>query len=87
MIPHLQEFIPYDMALKLSELGYHNQIQGYYNIYNKHMFFSEHILHSEAIWAPSYEQVLNWLQVTHNKDVNPDKESIIEVISEISLKR
>jgi hypothetical protein len=87
MIPHLQEFIPYDMALKLNKLGYHNQTLGYYNIYSKHMFFSEHTLHSEAIWAPSYEQVLYWLQTVHNKDVNPDKKSITESISKISLKR
>ena len=87
MIPHLQEFIPYDMALTLSELGYHNQTQGYYNIYNKHMFFSEHALHSEAILAPKYVQVLYWLQTVHNKDVNPDKESITEAINKISLKR
>ena len=87
MIPHLLELIPYDMALTLSEMGYHNQKQGYYNIYNKHMFFSEHTLHSEVIWAPKYEQVLEWLQIVHNKDVNPDKESITEAINKISLKR
>ncbi len=86
MTPNLQEFVPYDIALKLNKLGYSNQTQGYYNIYNKHIFFSENILHSEAIWAPNYEQVLNWLRIVHKKNVEPTKEGIIEVINKISLK-
>ena len=85
MIQHLQEFVPYDIALKLRKLGYSNQTQCYYNIYNKHIFFCENYLHSEAIWAPNYEQVLDWLRIVRKKEINPTKEAIIETINKISL--
>lgn len=86
MTPQLKEFVPYDIALKLNKLGYSNQTQGYYNIYNKHIFFSENILHSEAIWAPTYEEVLDWFQTVHNMGIEPTEEGIIEAINKISLK-
>lgn len=86
MTPQLKEFVPYNIALKLSRLGYNNKTQGYYNIYNKHMFFSKHVLHNEAIWAPTYEEVLDWFQTVHNIGIEPTEEGIIEAINKISLK-
>ena len=86
MLTELQEYVPYSTALKLHTLGYTNEAHSYYNIYNKHIFFSNDTLHSEAIWAPTYEQVYYWLINELQLETKPNKEDIIESINKISKK-
>jgi hypothetical protein len=86
MMLDLQEFVTYDIALKLKKLGYSTPLTTYYNIYNKHVFFSNNGIHNEAIWAPNYKQTLDWLTIVFGLKIKPTKEYIIKAVNELSEK-
>ncbi len=74
-----KEFIPYEQALELKELGYDEECLGYYgteglkvtsdwylNPLNKNSLFLEpHITNNPKISAPLYQQAFRWFREKH----------------------
>ena len=77
--------VPFHIASKLNVLGFNKPSQKYYNIYNKCVFEYHSILHPEAIWAPSYNEVVEWFAMNHNLKVEPNDNSIIEALNKVSF--
>jgi hypothetical protein len=66
-----KEFIPYEQALALKELGFDEPCFGYF--YTEDKFFETKIKNSEleedcSISAPLYQQCFRWLLALANKD-------------------
>lgn len=78
-----KNYVPYDLALKLKEKGYTGPSNAYYNIYNKHIFIHTPINHREAIWAPTFGEVIDWFKENHNLDVLANVESIESSLNKI----
>jgi hypothetical protein len=78
-----KNYIPYDLALKLKEKGYNKPSNAYYNIYNKEIFTQTPTIHNEAIWAPTFGEVINWFKEYHNINVEPNYESIDNALNKI----
>ena len=72
----VDKYIPYDLAVKLHQKGFNRPVTAYYNIFNKHLFLKESSIHSEAVWAPTYEDVVMWFKEKYNLIVDPTIESI-----------
>lgn len=79
----LDNIVPFDIALQLNKAGLVVESQKYYNIYNKFVFESVKELHNEAVWAPTYKEVISWFKKTHNLSVQPTEESILENVRKI----
>ena len=63
-----KEFIPYEIALKLKELGFDEHCFGYF--YTEDKFFETKIKNSEleeecSISAPTFSQALRWFREKH----------------------
>lgn len=76
-------YLPYEIALKLNKKGYNVSTHAYYNIYNKHIFIHSPTIHNEAIWAPTFDETINWFKKVHNIDVEPNVESIENALNKI----
>lgn len=78
-----KNYVPYDLALKLNKKGYTIPSNAYYNIYNKHIFIQNPKIHNEAIWAPTFGEVIDWFKENHNLDVLPNVDSIESALNNI----
>lgn len=66
----LEEFVPYEQALRLKELGFDEPCFGYYvdRSIDLEWTFTDsiHFSHKESILAPLYQQAFRWLLNKHN---------------------
>jgi len=63
------EFIPYEQALELKELGFDEPCFGYYNSGVKNPLEVEYSIpydHKEYLSAPLYQQAFSWFREKHN---------------------
>jgi hypothetical protein len=58
------EFIPYEQALALKELGFDEPCFGYY--FNKQLSFGARTSYGEVVEAPLYQQAFRWFRKEHN---------------------
>lgn len=79
-----RSFVPYEIALKLKELGFNVDCLGYYNP-NGHFLYKlycadeyadlniddilKYKVHYDCVYAPMYQQVIDWLREEHKIDV------------------
>ena len=59
-----KEFIPYEQALALKELGFDEECFAYY--YNKELSFGARVAYGEVIESPLYQQAFRWFREKHN---------------------
>ena len=78
-----KNYLPYELSLELHKKGYTRPTSAYYNIYNKSIFFQKTLIHSEAIFAPTFGETIDWFKDIHNMDVNPTIESIKDAIGKL----
>jgi len=55
-----EEFIPYEQALALKELGFDEECLSYY--FNKQLSFGTRTSYGEVIEAPLYQQAFGWFR-------------------------
>jgi hypothetical protein len=55
-----KEFIPYEQALALKELGFDEECFAYY--YNKELSFGARVAYGEVIESPLKQQVFRWFR-------------------------
>ena len=55
-----QEFIPYEQALALKELGFDEKCLSYY--FNKQLSFGARTSYDEVVEAPTYSQAFRWFR-------------------------
>lgn len=92
-----KEFIPYDIALKLKELGFDKPcIKGFYNkepvytVVTSPVDFNNKEQTGELVSAPTFNQAFRWLREKHNllchveKGVNPN--NYYPVVTNISYR-
>jgi hypothetical protein len=63
------EFIPYELALELKQLGFDEPCFGYYNSGVKNPLEVEYSIpydHKEYLSAPLYQQAFRWFRDVHN---------------------
>ena len=71
-----KEFLSYDLALKLKELGFDEECFGYYNnnrlgVYqNEDYYLSSDSPPDNRIEAPLWQQVARFLYISSNKQIN-----------------
>jgi hypothetical protein len=73
-----KEFIPYEQALALKELGFDEPCFGYF--YTEDKFFETKIKNSEleedcSISAPLYQQAFRWFREKYDFDIGIGKDS------------
>lgn len=61
-----KEFIPYEQALELKELGFDEECLTYYFKEHKELFFGSKPAYGEVIDAPLYQQAFRWFREKHN---------------------
>lgn len=64
-----KEFIPYEQALELKELGFDEPCLGYYH--NKELSFGPRISYGEVIEVPTFSQAFRWFREKYNIDGEP----------------
>jgi len=63
-----KEFIPYEQALELKELGYDEPCFGYYNYNGTHFFdYKPKTDDKNLTKAPLYQQAFRWFREKHDK--------------------
>jgi hypothetical protein len=63
-----KEFVPYELALKLKELGFDEECFSYYDLNNKPNFFgSDNLMdtHCVQVNRPTYSQTFRWFREEH----------------------
>jgi hypothetical protein len=55
-----KEFIPYEQALALKELGFDEECLGYY--FNKQLSFGAKTSYGEVVEVPLYQQAFRWFR-------------------------
>ena len=61
-----REFIPYELALELKELGFNEPCLASYNHAGKRLDIREYINHGEyTVLAPVYSQAFRWFREKH----------------------
>lgn len=68
-----EQFVPYEIALKLKEKGFDELVFGFYWTDNKDFVYDspnrgKH--HGVHLQAPLWQQVIDWLAETHNIDIS-----------------
>jgi hypothetical protein len=71
-----QDIVSFEIATLLQEVPFITPTIKYYNIYNKQIFTTNLYIHSEAVHAPTYGEVIDWIKLYTNKDVELNEESI-----------
>jgi len=61
-----KEFIPYEQALALKQLGFDEECFGAYHNENNLDLWSEDFDYSYVVKAPLYQQVFRWFRENHN---------------------
>jgi hypothetical protein len=59
-----KEFIPYEQALELKELGFNEECLSYY--FNKQLSFGSRTSYGEVVEAPLYQQTFRFFREKHN---------------------
>ena len=70
-----KQFVTYEIALKLKELGFDEECLGYYTINNKGLLYpynkSKYINRKDFLCvAPLYQQIIDWLREKHLIDID-----------------
>jgi hypothetical protein len=60
------EFIPYEQALELKELGFNEECFAYY--YNKELSFGARVAYGEVIESPLKQQAFRWFREEYALD-------------------
>ena len=55
-----KEFVPYELAVKLKELGFDEECLSYY--FNKQLSFGSKTSYGEVVEAPLYQQAFRWFR-------------------------
>lgn len=79
----LNDTISFEVAELLHLAGYDGPKIKYYNILNKHQFIAEFYIHSEAIFAPTYSEVIKWLS-EYGYVVELNEEQIINALKQLA---
>ena len=79
----LNDTISFEVAELLHLAGYDGPIIKYYNILNKHQFTAKFYIHSEAVFAPTYSEVINWLS-EYGYIVELEEEQIINALKQLA---
>lgn len=62
-----KEFVTYEIALKLKELGFDEPCLASYYHAGRHLDIDEYIKHGEyTLLAPLWQQVIDWIREKHN---------------------
>jgi hypothetical protein len=64
-----KEFVPYELAVKLKQLGFDEECFGYYDLNNKPNFFGADGLmdtHCVQVNRPTFSQAFRWFRDNHN---------------------
>jgi hypothetical protein len=78
-----EQFVPYEIALKLTEKGFDQPCLGYYyddgkfsfwnwTVFKDYPYLTKNTAMTDSISAPLWQQVLTWLRDVHNIDINID---------------
>ena len=59
-----KEFVPYELAVKLKELGFDEECLSYY--FNKQLSFGSKTAYGEVVEAPLYQQAFRWFREKYN---------------------
>jgi hypothetical protein len=59
-----KEFVPYELAVKLKELGFDEECLSYY--FNKQLSFGSKTSYGEVVEAPLYQQAFRWFRERYN---------------------
>ena len=59
-----KEFVPYNEALELKELGFDEECLSYY--FNKQLSFGSKTAYGEVVEAPLYQQAFRWFREKYN---------------------
>jgi hypothetical protein len=79
----MNDYLPYDLSLKMKEKGYDGPTSAYYNIYNKKLFKTIPKIHNEAVWTLKIEEAVEWLWLTYDIEVEPNLDSIRTALNSI----
>ena len=61
------EFVPYELALELKQLGFHESCLASYYHAGRRLDICEYINHGEyTVLAPTYSQCFRWFREKHN---------------------
>ena len=67
----IKEFVTYEQALSLKELGFDEPCFGYYNYNGSHFFkYKPKTDDKNLTKAPLYQQVINFLYIYSNKQID-----------------
>ncbi len=69
-----KEFVPYELALKLKELGFDEECFSYYDLNNKPNFFgSDNLMdtHCVQVNRPTYSQAFRWFREKYGLVIEP----------------
>ena len=59
-----KEFVPYELAVKLKELGFDEECLSYY--FNKQLSFGSKTSYGEVVEAPLFQQAFRWFREKYN---------------------
>ena len=79
----LDQIVPIQIATLLHSAGYRGPVIQYYNILNKHLFNSLVYIHTEAIFAPTYQEALTWLK-SKGVSVECNDAEMIEALNKLT---
>ena len=80
---NLTDTISFEVAELLHLAGYTGPTMKYYNVLNKHQFTAKFYIHSEAVFAPTYSEVINWLS-KYGYIVELEEEQIINALKQLA---
>ena len=80
---NLTDTISFEVAELLHLAGYTGPTMKYYNVLNKHLFIAKFYIHSEAIFAPTYSEVINWLS-EYGYIVELNEDEIINALKDLA---
>ena len=67
------QFVPYEMALKLKELGFDVECLASYYHAGKNLDINQYIHNGKyTVLAPLWQQVIDWLRINHNIHIKVD---------------
>jgi hypothetical protein len=66
----IKEFVPYEQALALKELGFDEECLSYY--FNKQLSFGSKTSYGEVVEAPLYQQAFRWFREKYRLDGKPE---------------
>lgn len=62
------QFVPYELAVKLKELGFYEECIYVYSLYNWKLYRKEEIPHNGVLATPLWQQAFDWFRESFNID-------------------